>query len=81
MSVGLQSYFYMASPNTATYENLVKHYTTHGLAVWQHGNLKRLPANTLPEAIVEHIAIFTTNVLRPMHYHCQAVSQVTKIKL
>ena len=43
------------------YENLLKHYTTHGLAVRQHGNLKRLPANALPEAIVEHIVTFITN--------------------
>ena len=43
------------------YENLIKHYTSHGLAVRQHGNLKRLPANTLPEAIVEYIVTFITN--------------------
>ena len=43
------------------YENLIKHYTSHGLGVRQHGNLKRLPTNTLPEAIVEYIVTFITN--------------------
>ena len=38
------------------YENLINHYTSHGLAVCHHGNLKQLP-----ETIVEHIVTFILN--------------------
>ena len=43
------------------FRRLKEHYEEHGLSQRVHGNYKRLPHNTLPQAVTEDVKSFLTN--------------------
>ena len=43
------------------FQKLLYHYRNHGLSVRIHGNSRRLPHNTLPQAVVEDVKNFLSN--------------------
>lgn len=43
------------------FRRLKDHYENHGISQRSHGNSKRLPSNTLPQAVVEDVKSFLTN--------------------
>ena len=43
------------------FQRLVDHYNNHGVSVQMHGNSRRLPHNTLPNAVVEDVKNFLSN--------------------
>ena len=43
------------------FQRLLEHYQNHGISVRVHGNSKRLPHNTLPQAIAEDVKNFLSN--------------------
>ncbi|XP_074634268.1 uncharacterized protein LOC141892822 [Acropora palmata] len=43
------------------FQKLLDHYRNHGLSVQIHGNSRRLPHNTLPQAVVEDVKNFLSN--------------------
>ena len=43
------------------FRRLKEHYEEHGLSQRVHGNYKRLPHNTLPQAVTEDVKNFLTN--------------------
>ena len=43
------------------FQRLVDHYQNHGISLQTHGNSKRLPHNTLPQAIAEDVKNFLSN--------------------
>ena len=49
------------SISKSRFQKLLDHYQNHGLSVRIHGNSRRLPRNTLPQAIVEDVKNFLSN--------------------
>ena len=43
------------------FQRLVDHYQNHGISLRTHGNSKRLPHNTLPQAVAEDVKNFLSN--------------------
>lgn len=43
------------------FQRLVDHYQNHGISLRTHGNNKRLPHNTLPQAFAEDVKNFLSN--------------------
>ena len=43
------------------FQRLLDHYQNHGISLRTHGNSKRLPHNTLPQAIAEDVNNFLSN--------------------
>ena len=43
------------------FRRLKEHYENHGISQRTHGNCKRLPSNTLPQAVVEDVKSFLSN--------------------
>ena len=43
------------------FQRLLEHYQNHGISLRVHGNSKRLPHNTLPQAIAEDVKNFLSN--------------------
>ena len=58
------TFLFLYSISSHRYENLYKHYVSNGLTTRQHGNSRRLPANTLSQDAVEDVVAFIKNFAR-----------------
>ena len=56
-----EMFLHMYGISKSRFQRLLEHYQNHGISVRVHGNSKRLPHNTLPQAIAEDVKNFLSN--------------------
>jgi hypothetical protein len=56
-----KSFLFIHAIGTKVFKNVVTHFNENGLTPRMHGNIKRLPANTISFAVTEKIVQFITN--------------------
>ena len=56
-----EMFLHMYGFSKSRFQKLLEHYQNHGISVRVHGNSKRLPHNTLPQAIAEDVKNFLSN--------------------